>query len=54
VSVEEFDGEHFIAISDSPEKVEQKTISAPKQLGIAWDASGSRTAKSVAMDRKFF
>ena len=48
VQVEELLGERFLAISAPARTVKQK---APRHLGLAWDASGSRTPAAIQRDR---
>ncbi|HXH31535.1 MAG TPA: VIT domain-containing protein [Bacteriovoracaceae bacterium] len=53
VKVEEFDGEHFVSISDSADLKKQIKLKVPKRIGIAWDASSSRSIGSLEKDIAF-
>jgi hypothetical protein len=54
-AIEAFEGGHYLSISDEPPAgpADGAARTAPARIGLAWDASGSRSMAAVARDREF-
>jgi hypothetical protein len=52
VTVEELDGERYVAISHAPAPYKPGAAPAFARAAVAWDGSGSRSAASVRKDRE--